>query len=182
VALNHWCDTQPDLAPFRLAQGQIDAARAAAEELAQLAAERDVPLLNAMAAQASGPVRLAEGDARKAPSAARRAWSLWQELDAPYGAARARVVVALACRALGDEDAARMELDVARVEALTGLTRSKAGCGLTAREVEVLRLPARPGLSGRRRPPPPVVGRTAHASGPEVACSVRCTGGCSLLG
>jgi hypothetical protein len=141
------------------------------------------------------PVRLAEGDARKALSAARRAWSLWQELDAPYEAARARVVVALACRALGDEDAARMELDaaragvraprgrpdLARVEALTGLTRSKAGCGLTAREVEVLRLPARPGLSGRRRPPPPVVGRTAHASGPEVACSVRCTGGCSLL-
>jgi hypothetical protein len=142
------------------------------------------------------PVRLAEGDARKALSAARRAWSLWQELDAPYEAARARVVVALACRALGDEDAARMELDaaragvraprgrpdLARVEALTGLTRSKAGCGLTAREVEVLRLPARPGLSGRRRPPPPVVGRTAHASGPEVACSVRCTGERSLLG
>ena len=34
--------------------------------------------------------------------------------DAPYEAARARVVVAMACRALGDEDAARMELDAAR--------------------------------------------------------------------
>ncbi|HJU00816.1 MAG TPA: response regulator transcription factor, partial [Actinomycetes bacterium] len=87
---------------------------------------------------------------------ARRAWSLWQELDAPYEAARARVVVATACRALGDEDAARMELDaarevferlsaapdLARVEALTGAARSRAGSGLTAREVEVLRLVA----------------------------------------
>jgi DNA-binding CsgD family transcriptional regulator len=134
----------------------VAAARVAADELAQLAAERDVPLLNAMAAQAGGLVRLAEGDARAALAAARRAWSLWQELDAPYEAARARVVVAMACRALGDEDAARMELDaarqvferlsagpdLARVEALTGPARAKAGGGLTAREVEVLRLVA----------------------------------------
>ena len=62
----------------------------------------------------------------------------------------------MACRALGDEDAARMELDaarqvferlsagpdLARVEALTGLEPARAGCGLTAREVEVLRLVA----------------------------------------
>jgi DNA-binding CsgD family transcriptional regulator len=186
-------DPQPGLALLRLAQGQldaasagirraldettvrfrrprllsaaveialegadVDAARVAAEELAQLGADRDVPLLNAMAAQAGGLVRLAEGDARTALSAARRAWSLWQELDAPYEAARARVVVAMACRALGDEDAARMELDaarqvferlsagpdLARVEALTGAARSRAGCGLTAREVEVLQLVA----------------------------------------
>jgi DNA-binding CsgD family transcriptional regulator len=186
-------DPQPGLALLRLAQGQldaasagirraldettvrfrrprllsaaveialegadVDAARVAAEELAQLGADRDVPLLNAMAAQAGGLVRLAEGDARTALSAARRAWSLWQELDVPYEAARARVVVAMACRALGDEDAARMELDaarqvferlsagpdLARVEALTGAARSRAGCGLTAREVEVLQLVA----------------------------------------
>ena len=31
---------------------------------------------------------------------------LWHELDAPYEAARARVLVGLACRALGDEDSA----------------------------------------------------------------------------
>jgi DNA-binding CsgD family transcriptional regulator len=53
------------------------------------------------------------------------------------------------------------------------------------------------GVSSEPRPPPTptsttspersapatatVVGRTAHASGPEVACSVRCTGGCGLL-
>jgi DNA-binding NarL/FixJ family response regulator len=133
-----------------------DAARAALDELAQLAAERDVPLLQAMAAHAGGLVGLAEGDAGRALAEARRAWSRWQELDAPYEAARARVVVALACRALGDEDAARMELDaarqvferlsagpdLARVAALTGATRRRTGSGLTAREVEVLRLVA----------------------------------------
>jgi DNA-binding CsgD family transcriptional regulator len=133
-----------------------DAARAAAGELAQLAGEHEVPLLRAMAAHAGGLVGLAEGDARRALAGARRAWSLWQELDAPYEAARARVVVAMACRALGDEDAARMELDaarqvferlsagpdLARVEALTGPAPGRAGCGLTAREVEVLQLVA----------------------------------------
>jgi DNA-binding CsgD family transcriptional regulator len=131
-------------------------ARAAADELAELAAERDVVLLNATAAQAGGEVLLAEGDARGALAAARRAWSLWQELGAPYEAAGARVVVGLACRSLGDEEAARMELDaarqaferleagpaVARVEALAGRTPGRADGGLTAREVEVLRLVA----------------------------------------
>jgi len=93
----------------------VDGARSAVAELAGLAAERDVALLSAMAAQASGTVLLAEGDARAALSAARRAaWSLWQELDAPYEAARARVVVGMACRSLGDEDAARMELAASR--------------------------------------------------------------------
>ena len=136
----------------------VEAARAAADELAELATERDVPLPQAMAAQAGGLVSLAEGDARSALAAARRAWSLWQALDAPYEAARARVVVvvAMACRALGDEDAARMELDaagqvferlsagpdLARVEALTGLAPARGGSGLTDREVEVLRLVA----------------------------------------
>jgi ATP/maltotriose-dependent transcriptional regulator MalT len=50
----------------------VEAARAAAEELSQLGAERDVPLLNAMAAQAGGLVRLAEGDARMELDAARQ--------------------------------------------------------------------------------------------------------------
>jgi DNA-binding NarL/FixJ family response regulator len=186
-------DAQPGLALLRLAQGQLDAAsagirraldepggpsrrprllsaaveialaskdvegaRSAVHELVALAAERNVVLLNAMAAQASAVVLLAEGDARAALAAARRAWSLWQELDAPYEAARARVVVGMACRSLGDEDAARMEFDAARhvfeglsagpdaaqVESLTGQAPSKAGSGLTAREVEVLRMVA----------------------------------------
>jgi hypothetical protein len=48
--------------------------------------------LGALAAQAEGVVALAEGDAGSALAAARRAWQAWQELGAPYDAARARVV------------------------------------------------------------------------------------------
>ena len=55
---------------------------------------------------------------RATPAAAlaalRRAWAGWGELDAPYDAARSRVLIGLACRALGDEDSAQMELDAAR--------------------------------------------------------------------
>jgi hypothetical protein len=36
------------------------------------------------------------------------------ELAAPYEEARARVLIGLACRALGDEDAAGLELGAAR--------------------------------------------------------------------
>ena len=67
----------------------------------------------------------------------------------PYEAARAWVVVGMTCRSLGDEDAARMELDAARrvfeglaaspdrarVESLTGRAPNKGGSGLTAREM-----------------------------------------------
>ncbi len=71
--------------------------------------------LGAMAAQARGAVELAEGDARGGPGRAppRRA-SVWQQLEAPYEAARVRVLVGLACRALGDEDTAALELEAAR--------------------------------------------------------------------
>ena len=67
-----------------------------------------------MAAQARGEVALAEGDAQAALVALRRACEAWQELDAPYEAARARVLVGLACRSLGDEDTAALELEAAR--------------------------------------------------------------------
>jgi DNA-binding NarL/FixJ family response regulator len=134
----------------------VEGARSAAAELAELAAERDVTLLNAMAAQARSAVLLSGGEPRGALAAARRAWSLWQQLEAPYEAARARVVVGMACRSLGDEDAARMELDaarqvferlaaapdLARVEALTERAPSRGAGGLTAREVEVLQMVA----------------------------------------
>jgi len=57
---------------------------------------------------------MADGDAQAALSLLRRAWTLWQQVDAPYEAARTRIHVSAACRALGDDDAARMELDAAR--------------------------------------------------------------------
>lgn len=138
-----------------LACGDIGAARVAAEELAALANEvGSPPMLVAMANDSNGAVLLAEGAPQAALRAARQAWTAWQEVDAPYGAARSRVEIGLACRSLGDDETAAMELaaarqvfarleaapEVARIDALLG--RRRAPSGLTGREVEVLRLVA----------------------------------------
>jgi DNA-binding CsgD family transcriptional regulator len=139
-----------------LAAGDVPTARAAADELAEIAGGVDAPLLDAVAARAQGAVLLAEGDARAALAALRHAWTAWQEVEAPYEAARVRVLVGLACRQLGDEDTAAMELDaarwvfqelgaapeLARVERLARAAASRAAGGLTAREVQVLALVA----------------------------------------
>jgi DNA-binding CsgD family transcriptional regulator len=139
-----------------LAAGDIGSARAAADELAGVAADLAAPLLQAVSAHAAGAVLLAEDDARAGLAALRRAWTAWQELGVSYEAARARVLIGLACRALGDEDSAQMELDaarwvfrqlgaapdLARVEVLARKAAARTAGGMTAREVEVLRLVA----------------------------------------
>jgi DNA-binding CsgD family transcriptional regulator len=139
-----------------LAANDVRAAHAGADELAGIAEQLEAPLLRAMAAHATGAVLLAEGDGRAALTALRGAWTAWQGIEAPYEAARVRVLIGLACRALGDDDTAEMELDtarwvfrqlgaspdVARVEALSRAGAVSAPGGLTAREVEVLRLVA----------------------------------------
>jgi DNA-binding CsgD family transcriptional regulator len=138
-----------------LAAGDVKAASAAAGELARLAEGLGAPFLTAVAAHAQGAVLLAEGDPRAALVVLRGAWLAWQELEVPYEVGRVRVLIGLACRELGDQDGAKMELDaarwvfhqlaaapdLARVEALSG--RAAGGPGrLTARELEVLRMVA----------------------------------------
>jgi tetratricopeptide (TPR) repeat protein len=97
-----------------LATDDISAAREAADELSQIAGAYDTPALRAAAGCALGGVLLAEGEARPALSALRRAWEQWRALNAPYEAARARVLIGIACRTLGDEESAALELDAAR--------------------------------------------------------------------
>ena len=137
-----------------LAVDDVGAVRAAADELSHIAADLDAPLLRAAAASATGAVLLAEGGPQAACDTLRRAWTAWRELDAPYEAARVRVMVGLACRALGDEDTAGMEFDaaraafeqlgaapdLARVDSLSRRAPSGAPHGLTPRELQVLRL------------------------------------------
>ena len=55
-----------------------------------------------------------EGDAQAALVALRSARETWHALEAPYEIARTRVLVAEACRALGDEETAALELEAAR--------------------------------------------------------------------
>ncbi len=135
-----------------LAAEDVPAARAAAEELAQIAGRVRAPLLDAIAARALGAVRIAEQDARAAVACLRQAYSLWQELEAPYEAARVRVLLALACRAQGNRDMADLELEaaravferlgaapeLARVERLRAASTEKSEGPLTAREIEAL--------------------------------------------
>jgi hypothetical protein len=84
----------------------LPAARAAADELAAMAGQSDARYLRALAAHAAGTVRLASGDAQGALTALRQAWMDWQEIDAPWDAARVRVLLGLACRALGNDGSA----------------------------------------------------------------------------
>jgi DNA-binding NarL/FixJ family response regulator len=139
-----------------LAADDVPAARTAAEALSGIAFDLGMPFLHAVSADATGAVLLAEGDPRAALATLRRAWTAWQEIRAPYEAARARVLIGLAHRALDDTDTAELELDaacqvfrqlgaapeVARVEALSRRAAPMVAGGLTAREVQVLRLVA----------------------------------------
>jgi DNA-binding CsgD family transcriptional regulator len=139
-----------------LASRNVQAARAAADELVEIAVALDAPFLQAVSAHAMGAVLLDEGDTRAAYAELGRARTGYQQLEVPYEAARVRILLGLACRKLGDEDSAEMELDaaqwvfrrlgaapdLARVEALSRRAAAKAVGGLTAREVQVLRLVA----------------------------------------
>ena len=143
-----------------LAAKDVVAARTAADELQEISRRFDAPLVHAMSARATGAVLLAEHDAKGALAELRRSWSLWCELDAPYEAARTRVLMAGACKELDDCDTARLELelarevfqrlaaapDLARLEKFLLQKSSSAATVLTAREIQVLKLVA----SGKR--------------------------------
>ena len=139
-----------------LGAGDVAAARQAIDELDQLGHGLDAPYLRAVAASARGAVMLADGETHAACGVLRRAWAIWQELNAPYEAARVRLLMAQAWAALADNDTASMELDaarrvfeqlgaapaLARVAELSGMPKQDAPGGLTPREVEVLRVVA----------------------------------------
>jgi DNA-binding CsgD family transcriptional regulator len=159
----------PAYVEILLAVGDVADARRGARELEEIAARFDTEVLQAMAAHAVGAVRLAEGDASGAIEPLRRAFRIWQGVGAPYIAARIRVELGSACRTLADDDGTRLELDAARavfqklgadpdIAALAALEKERApgratsastrsspaaaAHGLTARELQVLRLVA----------------------------------------
>jgi DNA-binding CsgD family transcriptional regulator len=143
----------PACVEIMLAVGNLEEAHHAAGELDALSTAHAGDLLTALAAQARGAVVLAEDDARAALGLLRRALSTWQDIDAPYEAARTRVLLGTACRRLGDDDAAALELeaartvfeklgaapDLARVVSLATSAPSQSAHGLSPRELEVLR-------------------------------------------
>ncbi|HSP93508.1 MAG TPA: response regulator transcription factor [Thermoanaerobaculia bacterium] len=146
----------PAFVEILLAVGDVEEALGACRELEETAEAFSTDVLAAMAAHARGAVELARGDARAASGPLRRSFELWQRVGVPYIAARLRVLVGLACRAVGDDDGAELELgaaravfeelgaapDLASIEALAKGTRPARPHGLTSRELQVLRLVA----------------------------------------
>jgi DNA-binding CsgD family transcriptional regulator len=146
----------PAFVEIMIASGDVASARIATDELSQIAESLDAAYLRAVAASAVGAVLFAEGDPRSALPKLRRAGSAWRVLDAPYEVARVQVLIGLACSALGDPETSAMELDgarkvferlgaqpdIERLDVFLKRTYGQTPAGLTAREVEVLRLVA----------------------------------------
>ena len=146
----------PAAVEIALAAGDVADARRSANELREIAAAFGTEVLGAMAAHAEGAVDLADGRPDAALEPLRRAFRVWHEVGAPYIAARLRVLIARACRALGDRDTAALELDCARrvfeqlgaapdlaaLDAPAPAGGRDAPAGLSPRELEVLRLVA----------------------------------------
>ncbi|MGV1007613.1 MAG: LuxR C-terminal-related transcriptional regulator [Dermatophilaceae bacterium] len=136
-----------------LAAGEVDAAADAAAELATVAADSGIPLLQAEADEATASVLLARGDPAAALPLLRPALRRRQELGTPYEAAVVQVRIGSALDAMGDVDSARMSYDAARAvferlgarPALDALEPPdlRRGGVLTAREIDVVRLVAR---------------------------------------
>jgi DNA-binding CsgD family transcriptional regulator len=144
----------PAYVEIMLAAGAVDEADSACRELEQIAERQGSDALAAASGYARGAVALAAGDCAGALVALRGACHAWQELAVPYEAARARLLLGLACRSMDDHDSGDLELEAARqvfaeLGAVTELAhvdsliqRTSNAHGLTVRELEVLRLVA----------------------------------------
>jgi DNA-binding CsgD family transcriptional regulator len=142
---------------IHLETGQIGAARDALDQLERLTADLTAPVIEAERCTVRSAVLLAEGDAGGALPLLRWAVDIWQEQDAPYELAKLNVLIGRACRALADQDGARLQFsaaretferlgarpDLAQLDRVVASVDAETGHGLTQREIEVLRLIAR---------------------------------------
>ncbi len=104
----------PAFVQISLADGDLEAARPAADEFQSIADTYDAAALHAAAHFARGAVLLAERNITEAARTLRRAVTHWQEVEAPYEAARVRVLLAQVIEAQGDHESAALELQAAR--------------------------------------------------------------------
>jgi DNA-binding CsgD family transcriptional regulator len=133
-----------------VAAGDLEAAGVSADELDAIAAAFDTPVLRATALSTRGRLQLAEGDP-DAATTLRGAVDQWHALDVPYEVATARTLLGQALRERGDDTSATESFAAAaalfdqigaRLDAhlLSGNAQPVLPAGLTAREVEILRL------------------------------------------
>jgi DNA-binding NarL/FixJ family response regulator len=143
------------------ALGEIEAARAACEEMRAAGGRPATPYLRGRGHRVCAELALAAGDAERARCEAEDAVDALTAAAAPYDAAGARLVLAQALGALGRAEQAAAEAgearatfatlgaaaDVLRADTLMTVqdvtARARGAGDLTARELEVLRLVAR---------------------------------------
>jgi DNA-binding CsgD family transcriptional regulator len=148
-------EPQPGLALLRMGQGRVAAAAIAIRRVLSATTNR---LQRTKLLPAYVEIMLAVGDVEEARAVCHEleeiAGRMCQQLKVPYLAARARLLMGLACRVLGDDEGGALELDAARVafEALgaapdlarmNSLTRRPPPGHprpLTPRELQVLRM------------------------------------------
>ena len=147
----------PAMVEIALAAGDVEGASTASVELEQLSERFESEVLAAIAAHARGTVLLARGEPQQALDALRPALACGSGSERPTWGRASGCRSVLACRALGDEDGAALELAAARkvFEELGAKAGPRARFppsaveerghrpdGLTARELEVLGLVA----------------------------------------
>jgi DNA-binding CsgD family transcriptional regulator/TolA-binding protein len=137
-----------------LVHDKIAEARSAVDELDTVAEKYGTTFLEAITTYCRGAVFLKEGDLAAAIDSLSKSLNFLNDLNAPYEAAAARLLLGIAYRAQGDQDTAAMELaaarwifkelealpDLEKVEALLNIKNEPDLHGLTLRELQVLRL------------------------------------------
>lgn len=151
----------PAAVQIGVAADDLDAARAAADELDRIAHRYPSSLIEASAVTSRGRLQLAEGEPAAATASLRRALQAWQQLGVPYEAALTQALLGEAAHRMGDDDEAATctaaaaatfqrlgaVLDVARLGATAAPVAPRTG-PLTDREAEMLCLVAA-GLTNR---------------------------------
>lgn len=150
----------PAFVEIMVAHGDLQSAQEGCQELTALADQSGIRLHEAAAETATGLFEVRAKRASAALGHLRAGLEGWLEIEVPYEAARTRVLLAEALNAMGDVDAASIQLDSARDEfarlgaapdlarlEMTSAERGGSDHGLTPREMEVLRLLAQGGTN-----------------------------------
>lgn len=122
----------------------LETAHRALDELEQVAEDYDSPIWRGYALACAGAVALHEGRAEEALELLDRGWHIWRDSDMPYESAKARVLLGMARRAVGDQTGAMREFRAARS------TFEKLGAAIDLAQITDMTGEVSPGTPGAR--------------------------------